>query len=46
LHSGIGLDVSFRPFISFLTLVVVLMVRPPSGVSLTAQTVFGRKRRK
>ncbi len=46
LHNVLGLDVSFRPFISFLTLVVVLLVRPPAGVSLTARTVFGRKRKK
>ena len=45
LHSLVGLDVSFRPFISFLTLVVVLLVRPPAGVSLTAQAIFARRKR-
>jgi len=33
LHDLIGLDLSFRPFLSFLTLLIVILVRPPLGAA-------------
>lgn len=33
LHSLVGLDLSFRPFLSFLTLLIVILVKPPAGAA-------------
>lgn len=33
LYTLIGLDLSFRPFLSFLTLLIVILVRPPAGAA-------------
>jgi len=33
LHDTIGLEVSFRPFIAFFTLLVVILIKPPLGAA-------------
>lgn len=33
LYNLFGLDLSFRPFLSFLTLLIVILVRPPAGAA-------------
>lgn len=33
LYTLVGLDLSFRPFLSFLTLLIVILVRPPAGAA-------------
>lgn len=48
LYNLIGLDLSFRPFLSFLTLLVVILVRPPAGAAggLPYRLKFKRERNK
>ncbi|MBO3757590.1 MAG: branched-chain amino acid ABC transporter permease [Thermoproteota archaeon] len=47
LYNLIGLDLSFRPFLSFLTLLIVILVRPPAGAAggLPYRLKFKRERK-
>lgn len=46
LHDTIGLEVSFRPFIAFLILLVVILVKPPLGAAGRLPYRFRFPRRK